>query len=473
MKYVLPLTLCLTLGGASASTAQTSLDTQRRVADAILAAQVKTNGVPGMAAALVRDGRVIWTGSAGHQDVERGLPITPSTSFRLASVSKLITATAAAVLHDRGKMNLDAPVQEYLPQPRLSWPAITARQLANHTSGIPHYQPVDDSRGGRRFATVGEAVGVFAGRDLLAAPGERYAYSSYGYTLLSAAVEARAGRPFLDFVAREITTGLDIRPDLKPDARHDTVAYAFADGAVVRAPPHDYSYSWGGAGYRGTARSVALFGARALDSRFLSASARRMMWTPTKLNDGSAVVEGEDALGFGWRIAADSDGQRIVHHAGVALGARSALIVYPDTADSLSLLSNAVWVSDIKETALMLAAPFRTPARPGGAPCPTGTMRYDGEFAGKPIAGAASFRIEDGICRGVLEALNAAGAWFNAFPQADSAELPVIAVTADGTLERAALVTPSGSYDLRRQADGVYAASLSPTRKLTVRLRAR
>lgn len=459
---------------APAVAADDRLAAQRRIADAILAAQVKASGVPGMAATVVRDGKVLWASGAGVRDIEAGLPVDGDTSFRLASVSKLITATAAAVLHDRGRLDLDAPVQRYAPQLRLAWPPISARQLANHTSGIPHYQsPIDDARGGYRFASVDEAVGVFSSRQLLFSPGERYAYSSYGFTLLSAAIEARAGRPFLDFVASEIAPELDIRPDLGAAAENDTVAYAFAEGAVVRAPAHDYSYSWGGAGYRGSARALALFGARVLDDRFMSAAARAMMWTPTKLNNGAPVTEGVDAIGFGWRLATDGDGARIVHHAGAALGARSALVVYPDDADSVSLLSNAVWTSDIKETALMIAAPFRTTPKSGGAACPTWATRFEGMFGDEPIEGEAKFTVRDGVCRGALGARNAAGAWFNAFPQGDSAELPIIATTADGALERAALVTPSGAYDLRRQADGAHSAALSPTRQLTIRLHGR
>ena len=80
--------------------AEDSLAGARRVADAILDAQGQANGVPGMSAAVVRDGRVLWTGTAGYRDRERQLPVEPSTSFRLASVSKLFTATAAMVLVD-------------------------------------------------------------------------------------------------------------------------------------------------------------------------------------------------------------------------------------------------------------------------------------------------------------------------------------------------------------------------------------
>lgn len=455
----------------AANTPQTAPDPQRRIADAILAAQIEANGVPGMAAAVTRDGVVIWTGSAGYRDIDRKLPVDAETSFRLASVSKLVTATAAIVLHDRKLLDLDAPVQRYLPSRRLAWPAdISLRQLAAHTSGIPHYQDVDAARGGVHFDTVDQAVEVFANRPLLFAPGTDYQYSSYGYTLLSAAIEGAARAPFLSFVSRAITHDLPLRPDLQPDPAHDTIAYEFEDGAIRAAGPHDYSYSWGGAGFRGTAGGVALFGARVVRDSFISPKARSAMWTPANMKDGSPVVEGEDRIAFGWRIGTDSDGQRIAHHAGVAIGARSALVVYPDSGDSVSVLSNAVWVSDIRETATMLAAPFRTnPAGPQ-TPCPVWASRYTGSFGDKPVTGTARFAVSDGICRGTLGLGNAAGEWFDALPQASSDHLTVISVLPGDRLDRGALVTPSGTYDFRRQADGSFAAVLSPTRKMIVQL---
>lgn len=454
----------------SARAAEDQLAAARRVADAILDAQRQANGVPGMSAAVVRDGRLLWSGTAGYRDRERRLPVEPATSFRLASVSKLITATAAMRLFDRGALDLDAPVQRYAPQLRLPWSPISARQLAAHISGIPHYQAIDADRGGRRFATVSDAVAIFAGRDLLFAPGTGYNYSSYGYTLLSAAIEACADVPFLRFVARDVTNGLDIRPDLRPDPAHDSIAYEFVDGVPARAAAHDYSYAWGGAGFRGSAPDVARFGARVLDTRFLSARAQAIMWTPARLADGSAVADRDDLIGFGWRIGADSNGERIVHHAGVAIGARSALLLYPDRAESVSLLSNAVWVSDIRETAAMLAMPFHDRPDAKSAPCPVGTTRYEGQFGDKAISGGARFSVTDGICRGELDAVNAAGAWFNAFPQANAERFPVIALAANGGFDRAALVTPAGTYDFRRQPDGSLVAVLSPSRRLTVRL---
>ena len=459
----------LALGSSAA--AETGRDGDaRQISDAIIEALVEANGVPGMSAALVRNGDIVWLGAAGLRDVEHALPVEADTTFRFASVSKLITAAAAARLAQDGDLDLDAPVRSVVRYITEAWPAISARQLAAHMSGIPHYQDVDSERGGVRFSATADAVGVFSGRRLLANPGAAYNYSSYGYTLLSAVVEESAGEPFLDFVARVLLHGLDIGPELGGDP-HAAIGYDFtATGGVTPVPPHDYSYAWGGAGFRGSSRDLALFGGRVLSGAIVSPAMRDMMWTPARLNDGSVVMEDRDAaVGFGWRIGRDQDGARIVHHAGVTDGARSALVLYPESGDSVSVLSNARWTASIEQTAMMLAAPFRVGAVSNlGRSCPLTATRFVGRFGSEAIRGAARFELDDGVCRGRISATNAFGVWLNSFPQRDATELQIIAVSSDCALARAALVTPVGVYDLRATADGAHEVRVGANRELNV-----
>ena len=230
-----PIAACLLLIPlAAAAQPQHDARAAARLSDRMLAALVEANGVPGMGAAVVRDGELVWSGSAGLRDVERGLPVEARTKFRLASVSKVVTATAAAQLAEQGALDADAPVQDMLPWLDAPWPALTPRQLASHTSGLPHYQAIDEARGGTRYATVRDAVRVFERRPLLTAPGAAYAYSSWGYTLLSAVVEARARQPFLEFVRTRTAPGLAIGADATgsgdPDASQ---AYAFSGGGTA------------------------------------------------------------------------------------------------------------------------------------------------------------------------------------------------------------------------------------------------
>lgn len=465
-KLIAPVVLGMIL--ATPAAARRDSDAAR-IADAILAAQIRISGVPGMAATVTRDGRILWEGAAGKRDRARNLPVTPRTSFRFASVSKLLTATAAMRLVQSGTLDLDRPVQVLVPGLDPSWPAITARQLAAHTSGMPHYQERDDSLGRTHFATVTDALRNLQDRPLLAAPGTAYRYSSWGYTLLSAVVEAAAGQPFADHVAQHITPGLAIGPGDGPSDDEAAIGHEFADGDARPAPAHDYSYSLGGAAFRGTATGLARFGDRVMDDHFLSAATRRAMWSPSQLNSGTPVSDRDYEVAVGWRIGRDRSGDMIAHHAGTMPEARSTLVLHPDDRMATALLANAGWVSAIEQTALMLAAPFRVKADPAAPPCPIGARRYRGVFGAQPIAGEARFRLIGGHCRGSITVANAAGDWFNSFPQDDSGTISILAVTADGRLGRAALVTPTGSYDLRVGREGSYSARLGTNRELSVR----
>jgi serine beta-lactamase-like protein LACTB len=472
-KPLRPVAACLLLIPlAAAAQSQQDVRAAARLSDRMLAALVEASGVPGMGAAVVRNDELLWSGSAGLRDVKLGLPVDARTKFRLASVSKVVTATAAAQLVEQGTLDADAPVQTVLPWLDASWPALTPRQLAAHTSGLPHYQPVDDARGGTRYAAVRDAVRVFEGRPLITAPGAAYAYSSWGYTLLSAVVEASARQPFLEFVRTRTAPGLAIGADATgsgdPDASQ---AYAFVDGGAVPAPVHDFSYTWGGGGLMATPGAIAQFGARLMAGGIVAPPTWRWMQEPTPLAGGGNARERDYDIGFGWRVGTDADGRRIAHHAGVAIGARSALVLWPEQRLVASVLSNAMWTASIEQTAMMLAAPFDTavPALPAHA-CPVDALRYEGEFDGKPVSGEAHFTMQRGNCEGHIAPGNALGDWLNGFEQKDVDALRIIGLDASGGLSRAALVTPIGIFDLRAQTNGRLAAQFSATRALSLRL---
>ncbi|MEO5578838.1 MAG: serine hydrolase domain-containing protein [Sphingomicrobium sp.] len=469
------ITVAASLVSATATAAPLAAapdDHAAQVSRRILVALVGANGVPGMGAAIWSGDRLVWTGSAGQRDVQRKLPVDEQTLFRLASVSKVLAVTAAAKLREQGRLDVDAPISTKVHYLGNDWPAISIRQLAAHVSGIPHYQPIDANRGGHRFQSVRESVGVFSGRPLLFAPGARYSYSSYGFTLLSAVVEAGSGKPYLNYLADEIVPGIGIGPDATATGNPNaSKAYAVANATVTEVVPHDYSYSWGGAGMGATPAALATFGGRLMTGKIVSRATFDWMLQPTRLADGSNVRDEEYEVGFGWRTQRDVDGERTAHHAGVTSGARSALVLYPDRGLAVSLLSNALWVSSIEQSAMTIAAPFRP--RDANAPpraCPVNTKRFEGRFGDKPIAGTARFTIDGGICIGEISASNALGAWLNGFPQKDAVTVRLIGMDRAGGFSRAALVTPIGAYDLRASGTSdEYRAALAGSRTLRLR----
>ena len=173
-------------------------------------------GLPGLSVAVGIDGEVVWAEGFGWADLGQESLLTPLSLLRVGSVSKPLTAAAVGLLYERGLLDLDAPVQDYVPDfPLKRWP-VTTRLLMGHIAGVRHYRG-DEGRSTQSCDAVPERLAVFADDTLLFEPGHDYSYSSYGWTLIAAVVEAVAKEPFLDFMDREVFVPLgldDTRPDL-------------------------------------------------------------------------------------------------------------------------------------------------------------------------------------------------------------------------------------------------------------------
>lgn len=445
-----------------------------RQAQALLDALREVSGVPGMGAAVWQGERLRWQAGSGWRDVAQKLPVQADTRFRLASVSKVFAAVAAAQLRAEGKLDVDQPVGPLLPELEPELAALTPRLLAAHLSGMPHYEWRDAGRGGVHHATARESLVHLKGRQLQSTPGSRYLYSSWGYTLLAAAAEAAAGQPYLALLDARVAPGLAIGPDQTGRSPAMTRAYEFGNQGPQPAPAHDYSYSWGGAGLAATAPALAEWGGRLLQGRLVDAATRDWMWQPVLDKAGQPVGERQYRMGFGWRLEADAEGQQIVHHAGATLGARSVLLLWPqgrDAGTSVALLSNAMWTSAIERSAELLSAPFRAPlAGLQPAACPLKATRFEGELNGAAIEGRASFRRDaDGLCRGELGLPVALAKVVNPGPQPASDRMLVVGL--QGDMGRAALVTSIGLADWRAEADGSVRVEGLAGRKLVLRLK--
>ena len=296
-------------------------------------------GIPGFAIAVAVDGRIVWSEAFGYADLEAKRAATPATQFRIGSVSKPLTATAIAQLFETGKLDLDAPVQRYVPTFPDKGVPITTRLVGGHLAGIRHYKG-DEFTLNRRFATVTEALSIFKDDSLVFPPGTRFSYSSYGFNLLSAVVEGASREALLAYMSRHVFKPLRMTATA-PDKNDSLIPNRtrFYDrnieGLYALSQPVDNSYKWGGGGFLSTAEDLVRFGSALLGPGFLKGATLELLFTPQHTTAGEATP-----YGIGWFVAKDSLGHRYVYHGGGSVGGTTAFGVDRDSRVVFALVTN-------------------------------------------------------------------------------------------------------------------------------------
>ncbi len=313
-------------------------------------------GYPAVSIAVAVDGAIVWQEARGWASVERKAPAKIDTPFAIGSVSKTLTAVVAMKLAERGDLDLDADIRKYVPSFPQKEHVITARQLLSHQAGIRHYRfelappTFSDFGSTTQYDSVTDSLAVFANDPLLFKPDTDFAYSTYGFTLLSAVMEAAARKPFLDLMDAELFTRLQLAGIGPDDKLHPVPGRAsdyqniLRDGAVLPAPFTNSSGKWAGGGFRATPTDLARFGAALLRGEVVAAETLQTMFMPRKLANGKVNPQ-DYALGV--RVDQITDpaypgkSWRAVHHGGVAVGSQAMFVMLPDQQIVVALSANA------------------------------------------------------------------------------------------------------------------------------------
>ena len=363
-----PAAVPSTSAGAPAGRHAGAVEEARRLARSL----VVDENLPGLSVAVALDGGIVWAEGFGWADVERRAPVTPLARFRIGRVAIPLTSAAVGLLHERGRIDLDAPVQRYVPAfPDKQWP-ISTRQVMGHVAGI-HRGPGEreERMPGRHCAGLDDALEVFRDDPLLFRPGTQFRYSTYDWVLVSAVVEAAAGEPYLAFMNREVLAraGMERTVPDEADGVADRVSF-YRPRAALRTDlgleeesPADYSCFAGSGAFLSTPSDLVRFGSAILKPGLLNAETIALLQTPLRLESGAST-----GYALGWKVESVQLGgapAKLVGHTGSSAGGTTSFMTFPDLGLVIAVTSNVSFATGVAPFGLKVAEAF---ARPAGEP---------------------------------------------------------------------------------------------------------
>ncbi|ABF40002.1 beta-lactamase [Candidatus Koribacter versatilis Ellin345] len=319
---------------------------------------IETHHIPGASVGVVTNG-TITTWADGLADVENRSAASPLTLYRLASVSKPISAVAAMTLVEQHRLDLDAPIQKYCPAFPEKQKPITTRELLSHTSGVRHYRDDEMSsawtENTKHYDRPSEAFEMFASDPLKFDPGTKFGYSTYGYTVLGCVIEGASGEKFMDYLQKSVLAPAKMTHTLQDNLLtiipnrtryYDTEK----DGTVINAGYMDSSYKLPGGGLISDVTDMSEFMIAMMQHTIVSQSTVDLMWTPVKTSDGKTSGYG---LGFG---TGDLHGWKTISHTGGQKGTSTIIYMVPEKQFGVVILTNLEGQGDaLRETAAKIA----------------------------------------------------------------------------------------------------------------------
>ena len=331
----------------------------------VMRAGLAEQNLPGLSVAVGAGGGIVWAEGFGWANLEGHERVTPATRFRIGTASTVLTSAAAGLLLEQGRLELDEEIQRYVPEfPEKPW-RVTLRQLMAHLAGVR----TDGGDEGPLFSPhcerPVEALGFFADRSLLFEPGTQYRYSSYGWIVVSAAIEQAAGERFFDFMQKQVFEPLgmnDTLADSATDANPDRATPYFPRfGADPRYGLHlmrpiDYSCYAGASAFASTPSDLVRFGLAANHGTLLQPATVETLQTPQRIASGE-----ETGYGLGWdleTVALAGEQSPVAGHDGDLLGGMVAsLMTFRDRGLVVAVMSNISY-ADTASLALSVAEAF-------------------------------------------------------------------------------------------------------------------
>ena len=313
--------------------------TQIRDVEALITAEMSREHIPGMSVAVATKDGSIWSNGYGMSDLENFVPAKASTEYRTASIAKPMTAVAAMQLVESGGLDLDVPIQRFVPKfPSKQWP-VTMRQLLGHIGGIRDYRDGLERYITKHYSSLSDAIEVFAQDPLVHEPGTKYLYSTFGFVLAGYVVETVAKQPYMTILQHRIFEPASMKNTVADDVytivpNRSRGYQRQADGTVLNAALADTSHKIPGGGLLSTATDIVRFARAVGEGKLLKKETVEQMWQPLRTADGRST-----GYGLGWGIGALGT-HRLVSHSGGQAGVSTMLRYLPDDRVAVALMCN-------------------------------------------------------------------------------------------------------------------------------------
>jgi CubicO group peptidase (beta-lactamase class C family) len=313
--------------------------------DVYVNGEMRAEKIPGMALAIVRDGKMVKAQGYGLANIELDVPVKPETIFQTGSVGKQFTATAVMMLVEDGKIRLDDPVGKYLPRTPASWNKITVRSLLTHTSGIADYESDSLTKKDAAFInlrndyTEDELFAKLSGLPLDFPPGSKWSYSNSGYLLLGILIHKVTGQFYGDVLQERIfrplgmtSTRIISEADIIPNR---AAGYRLVNGEIKNQEwvSPTLNTTADGALYTNVP-DMAKWDAALYTDKLLGKGSLDQMWSAVRLNDGKTAP-----YGFGWEVT-EVNGHRLIEHGGAWQGFTTQISRYVDERFTVIVLTN-------------------------------------------------------------------------------------------------------------------------------------
>jgi CubicO group peptidase (beta-lactamase class C family) len=321
----------------------------------------KEKNGPGLAAILIRDGRIDYRRTFGFADLDARTPITPDTQFLTASITKQFTAMAIIILAERHKLQIDDPLSKFCPEFPVYARQITLRNLLTHTSGITEYDNLlgvtnydtyfrsSKSPPAAHEWTALEILQLLSREQKLRfAPGEKFEYSSSGYVILAQIIE-RVGQRYAEFLKENIFDPLEMRDTLVVDERKQNVPQLALGYAKREGRWQDVTYSpensvYGEDGIYSTVNDLYKWDQALYGERLVSRAILEMAFTPGRTREGKEIstdlLPRPSSYGFGWFISSIR-GEKTVEHSGGWSGYGTHILRVPSRRMTAIVLMNS------------------------------------------------------------------------------------------------------------------------------------